>query len=188
VNNLMLDLETWGKRPGCAIRSIGAVMFDPFSRAIGQQFYKNVTRKSCEEIGLHIDQSTVDWWNSPKMKKAQDSLLTGQVPLRDACVDFVKWAGRQNTAFMWCQGANFDGPIIEEAFRLLELQAPWKFHATRDTRTIYEAGGLGFGSLPKRVGTHHNALEDAIYQAGCVQAAYKNVRSASDAMAAQGGN
>lgn len=29
VTHVMLDLETWGKRPGCDIRSIGAVVFDP---------------------------------------------------------------------------------------------------------------------------------------------------------------
>ena len=29
TTHIMLDLETWGKRPGCDIRSIGAVVFDP---------------------------------------------------------------------------------------------------------------------------------------------------------------
>lgn len=29
--SVMLDLETWGTRPGCDIRSIGAVVFDPVS-------------------------------------------------------------------------------------------------------------------------------------------------------------
>lgn len=29
--HIMLDLETWGKRPGCDIRSIGAVVFDPMT-------------------------------------------------------------------------------------------------------------------------------------------------------------
>ena len=30
--NVMLDLETWGTAPGSALRSIGAVMFDPHER------------------------------------------------------------------------------------------------------------------------------------------------------------
>lgn len=29
TTHIMLDLETWGKRPGCDIRSIGACVFDP---------------------------------------------------------------------------------------------------------------------------------------------------------------
>lgn len=33
--SIMLDLETWGKRPGCDIRSIGAVVFDPEFGTIG---------------------------------------------------------------------------------------------------------------------------------------------------------
>jgi hypothetical protein len=29
--NIMIDLETWGKKPGCDIRSIGACVFDPLT-------------------------------------------------------------------------------------------------------------------------------------------------------------
>lgn len=35
VLNLMIDLETWGTEPGCDIRSIGAVVFDPLTGKIG---------------------------------------------------------------------------------------------------------------------------------------------------------
>lgn len=34
TTHIMLDLETWGKRPGCDIRSIGAVVFDPVAGII----------------------------------------------------------------------------------------------------------------------------------------------------------
>lgn len=33
--DIMLDLETWGKKPGCDIRSIGAVVFDPVAGMVG---------------------------------------------------------------------------------------------------------------------------------------------------------
>lgn len=32
--HIMLDLETWGTRPGCDIRSIGACVFDPVAGII----------------------------------------------------------------------------------------------------------------------------------------------------------
>lgn len=35
TTHIMLDLETWGKRPGCDIRSIGAVVFDPIAGTVG---------------------------------------------------------------------------------------------------------------------------------------------------------
>lgn len=34
--HIMLDLETWGTRPGCEIRSIGACVFDPVSGTVCQ--------------------------------------------------------------------------------------------------------------------------------------------------------
>lgn len=33
--HVMIDLETWGTKPGCDIRSIGAVVFDPLTGMLG---------------------------------------------------------------------------------------------------------------------------------------------------------
>lgn len=46
MNNVMLDLETFGTQPGSVIRSIGAVVFDPFSDKLGKEFYVNMWRTS----------------------------------------------------------------------------------------------------------------------------------------------
>ena len=37
MTHIMLDLETWGKTPGCDIRSIGAVVFDPVAGDVSIQ-------------------------------------------------------------------------------------------------------------------------------------------------------
>ncbi|HAU5802086.1 3'-5' exonuclease [Citrobacter freundii] len=42
MNNLMIDLETMGKKPNAPIVSIGAVFFDPQSGELGQEFYSAV--------------------------------------------------------------------------------------------------------------------------------------------------
>ncbi len=34
--HIMLDLETWGKKPGCDLRSIGACVFDPMTAYVGE--------------------------------------------------------------------------------------------------------------------------------------------------------
>ena len=36
MSDVMLDLETWGTRPGCAIRSIGACVFNPNGEGTSQ--------------------------------------------------------------------------------------------------------------------------------------------------------
>lgn len=37
MTHIMLDIETWGKTPGCDIRSIGAVVFDPVAGFVGME-------------------------------------------------------------------------------------------------------------------------------------------------------
>jgi hypothetical protein len=149
--NVMLDLETWGTAPGSALRSIGACEFDPHTDQIGEKFYANIADESCVEVGLIKDASTVAWWGR-QTKQAQDSLLVG--------------------VFVWSQGANFDQPLWEAAVRPLGMRTPWKFTDSRCTRTAYDMGGFN-PYVMKRAGTHHNALDDAIHQAKCVQGAYR---------------
>jgi hypothetical protein len=170
--NVMLDLETWGTRPGSAIRSIGAVCFDPYSGELGDEFYCNVSRESCVEAGLKIDASTEAWW-AKQSKQAQDALALDQVRLEEAVTMFNNWFKRRGV-FCWSQGANFDQPIYDEAARAVGKEAPWKFWDSRCTRTSYDIARFNPKSI-KRIGTHHNALEDAIYQAQCVQAAYRKL-------------
>lgn len=46
MNNLMIDLETMGKKPNAPVVSIGAVFFDPQSGEIGPEFYTPLALKA----------------------------------------------------------------------------------------------------------------------------------------------
>jgi hypothetical protein len=170
MQNVMLDLETWGTRPGCAIRSVGAVMFDPHTTNIGDEFYANVDDASCLDLGLIKDESTVKWW-AAQSQQAQDSLKEDPLPLDEVIKRFRTWVIRSRGVFVWSQGANFDEPIIQAAFTVTRMQAPWKFWDVRDTRTAYDMSGFDPRTV-RRAGTYHNAVDDARHQAICVQRAY----------------
>ena len=60
MQNVMIDLETLGRRAGCAILSIGAVAFD-LKQGLGEEMYVVVNRQSCNAAELHEDLSTLDW-------------------------------------------------------------------------------------------------------------------------------
>ena len=171
--NVMLDLETWGTTPGCALRSIGAVMFDPHSDEIGANFYANIADQSCEQAGLVRDASTVDWW-SKQSTKAQEMLLDGQLTLTEVAVRFDEWWRKNRAIFVWSQGSNFDGVLWEAAMRAIGRGVPWKFYDARDTRTAYDLASFDSRTI-RRQGTYHNALDDARHQAVCVQRAYAKV-------------
>ena len=171
MEHIMLDLETFGTAPGCAMRSIGAVAFDPHSDGCGQEFYANIEKQSCVDVGLHIDPKTERWWAEQSVA-AQKALEEDQVPLAEAVSGFNKWFRAAGGVYVWSQGANFDVVLIEAAMKAVKAFVPWKFWNARDTRTVYHMFGFDDKSLP-REGVHHNALNDAKHQAACVQTAMR---------------
>lgn len=46
MEDMMIDIETLGTRPGSVILSVGAVMFDRHGVGHGETFYMNVERES----------------------------------------------------------------------------------------------------------------------------------------------
>jgi hypothetical protein len=171
----MLDLETWGTRPGSALRSVGACVFDPYSDYIGGMFYRNITDESCVHHALLFDENTIKWWKQQD-HAAQRALLVNQRPLGDVMDDFHDWFRYVSGVFVWGHGASFDEPLWTEAARRLDKKVPWKFWDTRCTRTIFDVAGVNIKNL-RRPGVHHNALDDALFQARCVQLAYRKLKT-----------
>lgn len=174
MNNVMLDLETWGTAPGSALRSIGAVLFDPHTDEIGNDtFYANISDASCAAAGLVKEPGTIAWWKQ-QSQQAQDSLVADQLTLTEVGVAFNEWFRRVKGVFVWSQGANFDEPLWTAAMRAVGRPVPWKFYDARDTRTAYDIAKIDVRKI-KRRGTYHNALDDARHQAVCVQTAYRKI-------------
>lgn len=169
MRHLMLDLETWGTRAGCGVRSIGAVMFD--RSQTGPEFYLNIGSCPTE---LTRDEATVTWW-SRQSEAAQAAFLSPEpVPLDQAVVLFGDWFREKGAEFVWCHGATFDVPVWEAAANSVLRKVPWKYWNVRDTRTLYAVANFD----PTEVtfaGAKHNALDDAKHQARCVQAACSRV-------------
>lgn len=176
MEHVMLDLETFGTRPGSALRSIGAVQFGLDGRT-GETFYRNITRKSCEAAGLIVDPNTVKWW-SEQAPAARQALETDQRELADVAREFTSWFQKAGCIYAWGHGASFDPPLWEEACRAAKVIPPWKFYNIRDTRTIHHVFNFETRDLRRR-GVYHNALDDALYQVDCVVAAIRKGRPAA---------
>ena len=112
--HISLDLETWGTRPGCDIRSIGACVFDPvtgtYSTRLGSHntpegestFYiacdnpqdtphgwRDALGLPPRKYPLHRDPQTVQWW-SEQSDEAQ-AAFDNPVDLREALWQFGDW-------------------------------------------------------------------------------------------------
>ena len=175
MQHVMLDLETLGTKPGCVIRSIGGLFFDPHSDAVGEHFYVNVCRESCVTAGLVVDPDTEAWWKK-QSQTAQDAFLVDVKPLKTAITEFTNFVRKGGDVRVWSQGANFDTVLIDACYAAVQVFVPWRFYNTRDTRTIYDMAGLDTRNI-RREGTHHNALDDCRFQAKCVQQGLRMIKS-----------
>lgn len=166
--HLMVDLETWGTNPGNAIRSIGAVVFDPYGERIGESFYANITDESNSKVGLMKDPKTEKWW-SDQDPAVQSILFNNQRALPEVLESFIRFYVHTGSHYLWSHGKIFDIPILQIAYVFCGIKPPWDFRNVRDTRTIFHF--IRDPHVEIR-GIKHYALDDAENQARKVQKAF----------------
>jgi hypothetical protein len=174
MTHIVGDLETMGNTPGSVLASLGAVVADPHSDELGEEFYMTIDEESCLAVGLIKDPATVAWWQEPERAEAYAALKIDPRPLVEVLTAFsAYWARNEGTRF-WGQGKDYDLPLLTAAYRAAGLPMPWgkKHNVGRDTRTAYEMGGV---TVTKHSGTHHIAIDDARTEARDVQEAYRRL-------------
>lgn len=173
MNHIMLDLETFGTRPGSVIRSIGAAVFAPRGIGWGATFYQNIDKESCTAVGLTVDPRTEEWW-SKQSQAAKNDLLVDPKHLIVVANLFSQWCIANQVEKVWCHGATFDVVLWAAAVAVIGQDVPWKYNNVRDTRTLYELTGFDVKTVPK-IGNAHNALDDCKFQVHCVQGAIRRL-------------
>ena len=166
-----LDLETLGKRAGCAVLSVGAVAFGPGVVDDAGAFYVEIHQASCRASKLHADPDTLAWWErqrteNPRAAELLDFTASGGSSLKLAMQELREWVLTTcgPDARPWANGASFDIPIVEAAMAAVDVEVPWKFWNHRCHRTMADHWKPW---LPRRefVGQVHNARDDAAHQA-----------------------
>ena len=159
-SNIMLDLETLGTKPGCVILSIAAVPFNmPYDV---DPFYRKISIKSAEDIGMVTDPVTMAWWGK-QGDAARDEAFSGIEDVKLVLADFADYISVMPSApKIWGNGSDFDNPILAAAYQLCEMKQPWSFKDNRCFRTFKsEFNFLPY--TPPQIA--HNALHDAKAQA-----------------------
>lgn len=163
--HVMLDLETLGTTPGCAIISIGACVFS--MEGIWREFYAVVDL--AKNTGS-MSPSTVKWWMGQSLEARAVFQDPDAVPINVALAAFDEFWRITGSRFLWGHGAGFDAPILEAAYVAIGQRAPFRFYDNRDTRTLYALTEI---YPARKAGVHHNALDDAKAQTLAVIASYK---------------
>jgi exodeoxyribonuclease VIII len=171
MNDIMVDLETLDNVASSAIVSIGAVQCDLTTGKTGEEYYRVIELQDQLDFGFTVNASTLNWWMKQSLGARSVFNVDGKILPIEMCNTFSMWLaslGNPDNFRMWGNGASFDNAILRYFYSKYGQIFPIPFWNDRDMRTI-----VGFypQSLQKdwkiknqRMGTYHNALDDAKYQ------------------------
>lgn len=162
--HIMIDCETLSTAPNAQVLTIGAVRFNPSADEVQDKLYLKIDIESCNDLGLDISESTIEWWVKQNPQALEDAFSdSNRLHIKDAMKDLYKFC-RIGTGF-WSHGSIFDIVVLEHIFKKVQIGPPWKYYQVRDTRTLFS---LGIDPMMP-TNTAHNALDDAVAQARSVQ-------------------
>jgi hypothetical protein len=156
------------------VLSIGVVEFFPDrwtpqsteEDLIGKKFYSTFNLQSQIDQGRTISADTLGWWMNQGSEARRAAFMKGQEAPQVSEVllllnDFIRQF--PTPVALWGNGAAFDNVILTNLYNQFKIGPAYRFTSDSCYRTLK---GLIPGVEPgKRVGVHHNALDDAIFQA-----------------------
>jgi len=164
----MVDLETLDTVPGGVILTLGAVMFNTEGLIPGSEFYTVINTDSCKAVGLTVNQNTIDWWNSQPEEAKKEVLKSNFSDTSDSLLfalgKFSQYIEHLNPVGIWGNGSDFDNAFLAVVYRKAGLNPPWSHKKNRCFRTLKALVGDS-AVKPDSTGVHHNALDDARWQA-----------------------
>lgn len=163
--HIMVDLETLGTGQQAPIIAIGAVAF--LKSGVIETFYQNVDFYSAVKNG-EVDGDTLRFWfnqtDDARLKFFSDPAPRSLEEVLKSFSYFIETHRDMSGTLsgVWGNGATFDNVILDSAYKATKVEKPWSFWQDRCYRTMKNE----FKEVPfERVGTHHNALDDAKSQA-----------------------
>ena len=181
-HHFMIDIETWGLSPGCAIRSVAVL---DFTKAMNTGDTSSLARApslhlaTVDEAGHRLPE-TVKWWDQQPAEAREHFEHLPQTTVAGAVKALGEFAeansGEYDQTFWWSKDPDFDKVVIEQSPALhglpLPLKRPWHYRdwaACRTLDKICRMLDVETGEVPD-YGTAHNALNDCRYQAHTVVA------------------
>lgn len=151
----MVDLETLGLAPDSVIVSIGAVIFT--DQGIEGEGYWT---PFLDQPDRHVDLGTVKWWMQQSDEARSVFTTTPAYTLQYALDELAQEFDKDT--LIWSNGANFDEVLLANAYRQGRKNVPWAYRNVRCFRTLRaQYPDVKVDTL----GTKHNALDDARWQA-----------------------
>lgn len=144
--DITFDFETCSTAPDAAPMQLGAIVWDRYADGgdpfLSDTFTAGIDLRSCVMAGLTFDQSTVDWWSRQDELAKLNVLECEPEPVDTVYHRFIKWIFEMQkkyqaeTVCLWCQGQDFDFPILKSIARKFGVLIGVHQHYFRDCRTF----------------------------------------------------
>lgn len=180
----MVDVETMGTKPGCAILSIGAVRFDPYQdpeKAVQSMhlqgkshFYMAINSMDSSARGFSSDPDTMRWWKKQSIwPQLSMAIMNSDVTVPQAAKSFAQFLEKSHGGGgvkLWANSPSFDIAILRAMFKAVDQELPVDYRQEMDYRTVMELVYPHRASRPERPHAlsalpAHHALGDAAAQA-----------------------
>lgn len=163
MNDVMVDLETFGTDSNSVVVSISAVQCNIDTGETGRQIEVGLDIQEQIDKGAIMDGSTVMWWLT-QSKTAQNELTRLYNHSVDTALDelttFLKEV-KCNT--LWGNGASFDNVILRNLYKRHNIFFPVPYWADRCVRT--RVADLGRDTKAYTFdGIKHKGIDDCLHQ------------------------
>lgn len=161
--DITFDFETVSTAPDAAPMQLGAIVWNrnteletPFT---DDAFSVGIDLRTCAVEGFSFDQDTIDWWSRQNITAKQCVTEDECYAVDTAFQQFCEWINQMkqkyeaDTVCLWCQGQDFDFPILKTIARKFGLKMPVHQHYFRDCRTFVLETALTFAG-------HGNYIDD----------------------------
>lgn len=132
--DITFDFETVATTANAAPMQLAAVAWDRTAithpRLILDEFHQGIDLRSCVVNGYDFDQQTVDWWTRQKDEPKIALLAEQQDRIGNVIYNFFNWiedikaTHEATTVCLWCQGADFDIPILKNICEKENIEMP----------------------------------------------------------------
>lgn len=173
MKDLMVDLETLGKKADSVILQIGAIYFDRHTGKLGRRFKLNIDLDDSLDNGFTVDADTIFWWinqSEEARKSITDNITIDVIDAIDEFNDFV-----DNDAILWCH-ASFDYPMIKHHLSTFGIKSNINFRNVRDLRTIVNLAKVDYKNM-ERTELKHDTIGDCQFQIRYVVECFERMKN-----------
>lgn len=159
-NNIIIDIETLGRRNDAAITQVGLVIADKNFNILNK-FLIQIDPTVWHTCNRTFTGETLLWWmqqNNSPISKTCNYFIHSYKELIDT-LNQIFWESNLENAIVWTKGT-MDLFCIKDLYEYFNMETPWKFWQPRDIRTAKEF----IEEWQTFENNNHNALDDALNQ------------------------